>query len=476
MFCAKINRMEFFNRRDELAALEDNWSASQARFFVCWGRRRVGKTEMLSHFAAGKRHLYFEATRARPLDQLRDFSQELARVSGNQLLAEQPVTTWATALTAIGQFAEQERTMVILDEFQYLAAQDPSLGSTINRWWRETGRHLPLVLILAGSEVGFFEREVLGGEMYGRRTGQMQVLPFNYRDAALFHPGYSPADRVRAFAVCGGMPYYLERFDDSRPLGEHIRRHALYRDGFLFEEADLLLRQELPDPNNHISVLRAIAQGFTQNSKIIGRTGLTDSQVSQITTTLTRMQLMRVMRPVTASERSKKTAYEITDPFLAFYFRFVDPAHSRLRTRAEADAYYEQVVAPGLDQFVSKLAWEHISQEYVREQEQSSAIGAWWGTVPTGVERQTRSQEVDIVSLDADGQVTATGSCKWTNKPIGIAEEKLLTATEPFIPNATAVRRHYFCTREGATSELNALQASAPERYVIVTPETVYGA
>ena len=65
------------------------------------------------------------------------------------------------------------------------------------------------------------------------------------------------------------------------PLREHILRHALYRDGFLFEEADLLLRQELPDPRNYIAVLRAIAQGQTQNSKIANRTGLDDSQVSQ---------------------------------------------------------------------------------------------------------------------------------------------------------------------------------------------------
>lgn len=466
--------MDFLNRTDELAALNDNWASKDARFFVCWGRRRVGKTELLTHFAQGKRHVYFEATRGRLLDQLRDLSDELARVSGNELLAQQPVTSWTAALTAITQFVGTERTVVVLDEFQYLAAQDSALGSTINRWWRQTGRNLPLVLVLAGSEVGFFERAVLGGEMYGRRTGQMQVLPFSYRSAALFHPGYSAADKVRAFAVCGGMPYYLERFDDSQPLGEHIKRHALYRDGFLFEEADLLLRQELPDPDNHISVLRAVAQGFTQNSKIIGQTGLDNSQVSQITKTLTRMQIMRTLRPVTATDRSKKTAYEITDPFLAFYFRFVDPAHSRLRTRAQADDYYAQVVEPNLDHYVSKLAWEHISQEYVREREGSAAVGAWWGQVPTGEGRKTRSQEIDIVALDATGSVTATGSCKWTNSPISTADDKLLTATEPYIPKAEDVQRHYFCSREGATDDLLSLSKANPDKYLIVTPQEVY--
>jgi uncharacterized protein len=163
--------MDFFDRADELAALEDNWTAGDARFFVLWGRRRVGKTELLNHFVEGKRSLYFEATDAGRGDQLHDLSRELARVSGNELLARQPLTSWAAALAAIAQWAAPERTVVVLDEFQYLAAQDPELGSLLNRWWRTTGRRLPLVLVVAGSEVSFFEREVLAGQMYGRRTG-----------------------------------------------------------------------------------------------------------------------------------------------------------------------------------------------------------------------------------------------------------------------------------------------------------------
>src|SRR5262249_46351071 len=148
-----------------------------------------------------------------------------------------------------------------------------------------------------------------------------------------------------------------------------ILRHTLHRDGFLFEEADLLLRQELPDPRNHMSVLRAIAQGQTQNSQIANRTRLRESAVTQIIATLQRMQLVRTLRPATASERSRKTAYEIRDSFLNYWFRFVDPARSRLRTRAQAQSYLREVVLPQLDLFVSRGTWEQIAQECVREQE-----------------------------------------------------------------------------------------------------------
>jgi AAA+ ATPase superfamily predicted ATPase len=464
----------FFNRVDELAAFRDNWTANAARFFVVWGRRRVGKTELLTHFSADKRALYFEATESVPADQLGDLSAELARVSGNELLRAQPVTSWDAALVAIEQFVGEERTLVILDEFQYLATQDPGLGSTINRWWRTTGRKLPIVLVLAGSEVGFFERDVLAGSMYGRRTGQLQLLPFSYRDAALFHPGYSPEDRIRTYAVCGGMPYYLERFTDDVALREHILRHALYRDGFLFEEADLLLRQELPDPRNYIAVLRAIAQGQTQNSKIANRTGLDDSQVSQTVKTLARMQLVRVNRPVTATERSKKTSYAIIDGFLNFYFRFVDPVKSRLRSRADAERYVDEVVMAQLDHFVSRPAFELLCQDYVREQEQAAAVGSWWGPVPTGEGRKTRSQEIDIVVVDHDATVTATGSCKWTSGKMDFGEETLLSQVEPSIPGAEDVARHYFFSRSGFTDQLHKLAESDPDRYRLVTPEDIY--
>ena len=464
----------FFNRVDELAAFDDNWTANDARFFVVWGRRRVGKTELLTHFSADKRALYFEATEGVLADQLGDLSAELARLSGNELLRAQPVTSWDTALLAIEQFVGSRRTIVILDEFQYLATRDAGLGSTINRWWRTTGRKLPIVLVLAGSEVGFFERDVLAGQMYGRRTGQMQLLPFSYRDAALFHPGYSAEDRIRAYAVCGGMPYYLERFDDDTPLREHILRHALYRDGFLFEEADLLLRQELPDPRNYIAVLRAIAQGQTQNSKIASRTGLDVSQVSQTVKTLERMQLVRVNRPITATARSKKTSYMIVDGFLNFYFRFVDSAKSRLRSRGEAERYVDEVVMAQLDHFVSKPAFELLCQDYVRKQE-AADVGSWWGPVPTGEGRQTHSREIDIVAMGHGATVTATGSCKWTSGKMDFREEMLLSQVEPHIPGAENVARHYFFSRSGFTDQLHRLATTDPGRYLLVMPEDLYG-
>lgn len=295
LLCDNILRMDgtgFLNRHDELAALQDHWSRRGASFFVVWGRRRVGKTELLGHFARDRRALYFEATDTTERAQLEGLSEELAATTGRQLYAQAPLPTWRAALTAIAELARagDGPLLVVLDEFQYLAERQRELPTLLNRWWRETGRTLPLMLVIAGSALSFFRDEVLAGRMYGRRTGQLAVRPFDYRAAALFAPGRSPEDLVRTYAICGGMPYYLQAFGEDAPLADHILRHVLYRDGFLHEEAELLLRQELAEPRAHVAVLEAVARGRTRTSQIANATGLSSSQASQVLGALERLK------------------------------------------------------------------------------------------------------------------------------------------------------------------------------------------
>jgi AAA+ ATPase superfamily predicted ATPase len=465
----------FLNRSDELAVLEEQWRASGARYFVLWGRRRVGKTELLDRFVAGKRSFFFEANDTTEVSQLRAFSEELATVSGNALLAAQPVTNWTAALAALEQFVSSgERTVVVFDEFQFLVARQAGLETLLNSWWRTTGSRRSLVLIIAGSEVSFFRQDVLAGKMYGRRTGQWQLAPFEYRAAALFTPSYSAADKVRTYAVCGGMPYYLNTWDDSVPLEQNILRNILYRDGLMHEEAEFLLRQELPDPRQYFAVLEAIARGRRRNNAIVQHTGLDKAQVYQHLRTLERLQLVEQRRPVTAKPTSLKTSYAILDGYLNFYFTFVEPFASRLRNRADAELHLRQTVIPRLDHFVSKPAWEYICRQYMRIQEPDArTVGGWWGSVPVAP-RRNEQRELDAAVLDIDGRVIATASCKWTNAPLDYSEETLLTQLEAFIPGAEHVRRHYFFSRSGFSDSLTAAASSQPDRIRLVAPDDLY--
>jgi AAA+ ATPase superfamily predicted ATPase len=465
--------MEFLNRASELSMLRRRLAGEAAEFLVVYGRRRVGKTELLAHLAGEMRSFYFEATDTVPTQQLRDLTEELARVSGNELLRVQQLTSWDAALTAVAQFVGGQRTLVVLDEFQLLAARSPELETTISRWWRRTGRDLPIVLVLAGSELSFFEDKVLAGALYGRRTGQLKLEPFTARDAALFHPGYGDDDKVRAYSVCGGIPYYLERFTDTRPLTEHLLTEVFERTGLLHDEAELMLRQSIPDPANHIAVLRSIAHGFNRNNQIVDRTGLTAAHVTKILGSLERLGLAGTLRPITAGPRSKKTAYAITDEFLRFHYRFVEPAKSQLRTSELAATYLNATVLPALDHHAS-VTWEEISRQYaLREEDGVTAVGRWWGQVPIGGGPRTEEREIDVVAVDGTGTPLAIGMCKWTNDRVDFDELNLLDRLAPHVERFTGSAHRYLFSRNGFTDRLSAHAAADPALH-LVTPADVY--
>ena len=466
--------MAFFNRDDELQALERRWQAGRGEFFVVWGRRRVGKTELLGQFLQGKRGLHFEATEGLEPDHLQDLAALLVAETDSALLAAQGLSNWQAALAAIADYARTAPAVVILDEFQWVARATADIGSLLNRWWRETARELPIFLIISGSEVSFFEREVLTGTMYGRRTGQQQLAPFDYRAAGLFFPSWAPADRLRAYAVCGGMPYYLEQFDEQLSLSDNILRAALYRSGVLHEEAKLLLYEELPEPQKFFSILRAIQNGANRYNEIARRTGVRDTPLDSALELLRELYLVRRKVPVTVAnpERTTKTVYEIADGYLRFYFRFMLPFESLLKNDADAEQHLQQTVMPELDHFVSKPAFEEACREYLRKAETAAAVGSWWGQVREG--RRSVSREIDAVALDGDGQATAIGSCKWTNATLGIAEETLLARLEPELPKTSADIRHYFFSRAGFDEALTALAAAEPDRVKLVAVDDLY--
>jgi len=471
--------VDFLDRREELALFEARWAQGSAELLVVWGRRRVGKTELLSRFVEGRRGLLFEATAGTTADQLGDLTRVLAETTDDALLRAQPLTSWPAALVAIERFAN-ERCAVVLDELQYLAQADPGLPSLLARWWRETGRHLPLMLFLSGSEISFFERDVLGhgSALFGRRTGQVQVAPFGYREAALFVPEWTLEDRVRAYAVWGGMPYYLSQLDVGASLAENILRTTLSRDGVLREEARLLLFQELAEPRLHFSVLRALAGGDTRVSQIANRIGSDASTVSRVLDALASLLLVQRVVPVTATlpGRTRRTSWEILDPYLRFWFRFVFPFEERLVRPEGRRRHMEQTVVPALDAFVSRPVFEHIAQDHLRAQGVGATVGSWWGKVPTGEGRLTETRGVDAVALREDGSVAALGSCKWTREPMGLAEESLLARLEPFVsPGAHGPPpAHYFFSRAGFDEGLRSLAATQPERYILVGLDELY--
>ncbi len=457
----------FIDRRAELANLEARYRSGHAELFILYGRRRVGKTELLRHFCADKPHVFFIATLSSDRDQLAAFSQDIWRLTHADAPAGFTFPSWEAAFRALADLPG--RPIVVLDEFTYLISGNKAIPSLLQKTWDETLRNTQVLLILCGSYVGMMEREILGYQapLYGRRTGSYLLPALELPAAAAFFPAYTPIQQIEAWAVLGGMPYYLTAFSDQADIFANIRAHILDSQGMLRREPQLLLMEELREPRNYFSVLRAIAQGATRLNEIS-----LAARIGEVTTTARYLDILQDLRVVSRSvpatesrpDKSKRGLYRISDAFLRFWFRYVHPHQGSLDLDL-ADAVLAQRVQPTFDQFVS-YAFEDAARAHVAQLARADQlgflperVGSWW----------ERAAEVDVVAVsDADGALLL-GECKWSVNPVGTdVLDDLLRKTPLVDPEGRWPTVSYaLFAKVGFTPALVARAAAAGVRLVV---------
>ncbi len=408
----------FIGRETELAQLETLYRSQRAELYILYGRRRVGKTGLLRAFCAHKPHLFFIATLSSDHDQLAAFSQAVYRLIHADVPEGFSYPSWEAALSALGDLPR--RTVVVFDEFTYLIGGNKAIPSILQKVWDERLQNSQIFLILCGSYIGMMETEILGykAPLYGRRTGSYLLCPLELPEASVFFPNYSPIQQLEAWAVLGGMPYYLSVFSDQEDVFSNIRKHILDVQGLLYSEPRFLLLEELREPRNYFSILRAIAQGGTRLSEIAQKAGVGDS--STTARYLDILQQMRlVYRSVPAAEsqpeKSKKGIYRISDFFLRFWFRYVHPYQNALDL-GMADGILDQRVRSTFEQFVS-YAFEEAARAYITRLARKGGlpflperIGGWWD----------QNNEIDVIAVSESEAALLAGECKWSVNPVGM--------------------------------------------------------
>lgn len=406
----------FIGRTAELATLEKAWRKTDFQFIVMYGRRRVGKSMLLTHFAANKRGIYHLAQETSPKTALEQFSQSVAAFTGQTGLH---YVDWSEALGSLAELSKTQRLLLIIDEFPYLAESDPSLLSLLQNVIDTKLKNTSLFLILCGSTVSFMEREVLGvkSPLFGRRTGQMRIEPFDYLNGARFVPRYTNIDKALTYSVFGGTPHYLAKLDDGCSLAENILENVLDPHSYLYDEPALLLKQELREPAIYNAAIGAIASGASRLNEIAARVGEDVSKCGKYLQTLINLGFVVRETPVDSKPGGRKTIYALSDPFFIFWYSFVFPNRSRLE-RGLSDFVMEDEILPRLNQYTGRL-FERICTEFMHRLNREKKLpfvfrqlGRWWGT-----DQRNKSQvEFDIVALGKNEALI--GECKWTNEPI----------------------------------------------------------
>lgn len=401
----------FVGRTTELRLLADAYRGAASAFVPIYGRRRVGKSELILHFLRDHPGVYFLGKQAPGPLQLREFLDEASAVLNEPLLASASFDGWKSALAAVAdRWRHPGKLVLVFDEFQWTAWASPELPSVLqdlwDRQWRSTGK---VLLILCGSYIGFMEREVLGrkGPLFGRRTAQILLRPFGYREAALFHPSYSVVDRARAYFVCGGVPWYLARFDARRSIETNVVAELLEEHAPLRHEPEFLLREELREVESYYAVLLAIASGRATPREISQVTGIGERGLHYYLQQLVDLGFVRRRYPLTdAPPAARHVRFALDDPLIRFWFRFVFPTTSYLaqmgpektwreRIRPEIDAYFG-----GCFEALCREALPHL---YASERVTAPfEVGEYWD----------KRCQIDVVGLRQDGW-TDLGECRW---------------------------------------------------------------
>lgn len=402
------------DRARELESLERSYRSDSAALYVLYGRRRLGKTTLLRHFATGKPGVYHMADRSTETDAIRLLSQSMAYAYGDPSFASPRYESFGDLFTAFDRLRPPTRTYLILDEYQYLCEVQPALSSILQRHWDSAWSRAPLIVVLCGSVLSMMYRETLAhsSPLYGRRTGQWLLGPMRFRDVGAFYPGRSPLERVRLWALAGGVPRYAEIAASHRDFASALRAAVLTKDGPLYAEARLLLQDEVTTPNVYWSILHAVASGANRISEIAGRVGLPANQLTRYLAALSDMGLVQRQVPVTERnpEKSKRGLYRLGDPYLRLWFGCVAPFESLLEF-----GQVERVEELIQERLARHLAWsfEDACRQHVEDRLDDFAavkVGRFWN----------RSDELDVVAVDEEGRVALAGECKWTRRPVGV--------------------------------------------------------
>jgi AAA+ ATPase superfamily predicted ATPase len=410
----------FVNRQAELAFLKtilERKRPSAAQLILLYGRRRVGKTVLLRHWAdsSGLTHTYWAAEKEpAPLQRRKLY----ARLLGVEMGQAATFDTWADCWQAIAAVIKDRRHILILDEFPYAAESDPAMLSSLQHAWDQTFKASQLVIVLCGSHIHAMETlQARQSPLFGRLTGQWHLRPLVFANLHWFLPTWSAAERVAAYAVVGGVPAYLEWLDPELSLSDNIGQVILAPGSMFIAEPAFLLQDEVREPRTHLAILQAIGAGHhtlsdIDNAALVGRTHL-----SAYLARLQELRLVERRLPVTVlprqRRRSRKGRYHLSDPYFRFYFRFIAPDYDELTYRPEEVL---PSIREGLRAFVGGTAFEELSRQWVNEQGRAGHlpfepedVGAHW----------SRRVQVDVVGINWRQRAILLGECKWGMERVG---------------------------------------------------------
>lgn len=410
----------FVGRNPELALLEKLYNSKKFEMLIMHGRRRVGKSYLLGHFAKlhQKNTVYFTGDKSSEKTNVQAFCDELNKVlhAGDFVNSFEK---WSDVYSFLRNTEISERLVIIIDEFTYLYNSNPAYDSGLQIAIDTILRKKNIFLILCGSEVSVIEDIIDNSSkpLYGRKTAEIKLMPFSYKDARAFFPNYSNEEVITVYSIAGGIPFYLSLFDSRCSIKENIVTHCLSTTGVLFNEIETLLRMELKETYFYKNIMLAINAGASTFNLIKDKVGEEPAKVAKYLNVLCNLGFIKKENPCGQKQNSRNTLYSIYDNYFAFYFMFIFKKQNMLNGLISPELFYErEITKEKLNTFIGHR-FEGVCESYLKDLFYNGKmpffaenLGRWWGNNPV----LKKQEEIDILAIDDENALFC--ECKYTSE------------------------------------------------------------
>ncbi|WP_026670416.1 ATP-binding protein [Butyrivibrio sp. AE3006] len=472
----------FIGRERELKSLNEVYSKAGFGMTIIYGRRRVGKSYLITEFIKDKKAIFYTATKVGSERNLEFFSKQVLDVL-NPEYSDATFPSIESVLDILTKKLSEsdEKIILVIDELPYWAEKDEALLSILQKYIDTKWLDKNLMLILCGSALSFMEKKVLSEKspVFGRRDAQIKLEAFNYRDSALFVPDYSSEDKAICYGVTGGVAKYLSLFDPKKSLDDNIKRLFFNTNGYLFDETKNLLTQEFADVTLVNNVIEQVASGENALNIIASKVKEKDPTVLYSLEKLIDVGLVEKKKCITEEKNKKKTQYVLKDHMFKFWYEFIPKAISVIEM-GQGELYYEKVVKPKLHEFMGSV-FEEMCRYYTLEQGIQGAFGSfltetgtWWGVEQLQDAEDKwyqQATDIDVVGISTIDKTAVIGECKFKNEKIDKGIYETLVGRARLISGKYNITKYLLFSLSGFTDWFNDIDKT---NLVLITVDDMY--
>lgn len=400
--------MKFIGREEQLKKLDRVINTDELTFSLIYGRRRVGKSELVKQ--AVKRNnvksFYYECKQVSEAGNAAGLGEIVSEIMGLPKLGFSDIEA---VLKYIFELSVKEKIILVLDEYPYLRenikGMDSILQSLVDKY-KDTSK---ITLIILGSYVEVM-RSLLehSNPLYGRVDLTIDLKQMDYYESAYFYPNFSVEDKVRVYSVFGGIPYYNRLIDDSKSVKDNIIELIASSGARLENEVSMYLNAEISKITNANEVFEALSRGYTRYSDILSQSHVSSGPtLVDVLDKLMRMEVVVKTAPINDGNNKKKAGYYISDNLSLFYYRYIFKYSSQMKIM-DSEVFYKKYIETDFEEHYVPHIFETICSQYLIRMNRLGniepvfeKIGKYYYDNPV----EHTNGEFDVVTEDENGYV-----------------------------------------------------------------------